>query len=219
VSEHDGSRQRLNDEQHVDWLRLIRTENAGPRGIRAQMPGICALTPYPAWWWSKRPNVRARSSPRGLRTNSAARCSPCPARRSTRAPPADQAGCHPCCLRRRHDRGAYPDPRLAAAGNADVEDAGNPARRAAGCRRRAAQARDLAARPRAGADRRSRARGGCDTGGRYRSFYSSSNSPDAWSATAAGSSRYSRLGRISWARIVPFARPRAAPYRAGSSAK
>jgi len=25
---------RLSDEQRMDWLRLIRTENVGPRGIR-----------------------------------------------------------------------------------------------------------------------------------------------------------------------------------------
>ena len=29
---------RLNDEQLVDWLRLIRSENIGPRGIMAQTP-------------------------------------------------------------------------------------------------------------------------------------------------------------------------------------
>jgi hypothetical protein len=34
--EHGG--QRLTDEQRIDWLRLIRTENVGPRGIMAQTP-------------------------------------------------------------------------------------------------------------------------------------------------------------------------------------
>jgi hypothetical protein len=29
---------RLTDEQKVDWLRLIRSENVGPRGIMAQTP-------------------------------------------------------------------------------------------------------------------------------------------------------------------------------------
>ncbi|MEI7806300.1 MAG: hypothetical protein WCI56_13330 [Hyphomicrobiales bacterium] len=29
---------RLTDEQRLDWLRLMRTENVGPRGIRAQTP-------------------------------------------------------------------------------------------------------------------------------------------------------------------------------------
>lgn len=29
---------RLTDEQRADWLRLIRTENVGPRGIMAQVP-------------------------------------------------------------------------------------------------------------------------------------------------------------------------------------
>ncbi len=29
---------RLSDEQRIDWLRLIRTENVGPRGIMAQTP-------------------------------------------------------------------------------------------------------------------------------------------------------------------------------------
>jgi hypothetical protein len=29
---------RLSDEQKLDWLRLIRSENVGPRGIMAQTP-------------------------------------------------------------------------------------------------------------------------------------------------------------------------------------
>lgn len=29
---------RLSDEQKLDWLRLIRSENVGPRGILAQTP-------------------------------------------------------------------------------------------------------------------------------------------------------------------------------------
>ncbi|WP_457796471.1 hypothetical protein [Methylocystis sp. S23] len=33
-----GSGARLSDEQLVDWLRLIRSENIGPRGIMAQTP-------------------------------------------------------------------------------------------------------------------------------------------------------------------------------------
>jgi hypothetical protein len=28
----------LTDEQRVDWLRLIRSDNVGPRGMMAQMP-------------------------------------------------------------------------------------------------------------------------------------------------------------------------------------
>lgn len=28
----------LTDEQRLDWLRLIRSENIGPRGIMAQTP-------------------------------------------------------------------------------------------------------------------------------------------------------------------------------------
>jgi hypothetical protein len=28
----------LTDEQRLDWLRLIRSENVGPRGIMAQTP-------------------------------------------------------------------------------------------------------------------------------------------------------------------------------------
>lgn len=28
---------RLTDEQLLSWLRLIRSENVGPRGLRAQM--------------------------------------------------------------------------------------------------------------------------------------------------------------------------------------
>jgi hypothetical protein len=29
---------RLTDEQRIDWLRLIRSHNIGPRGIMAQTP-------------------------------------------------------------------------------------------------------------------------------------------------------------------------------------
>ncbi len=29
---------RLTDERRIDWLRLIRTPNIGPRGIMAQTP-------------------------------------------------------------------------------------------------------------------------------------------------------------------------------------
>jgi DprA-like N-terminal HHH domain len=29
---------RLTDEQRLDWLRLIRSDNVGPRGIMAQTP-------------------------------------------------------------------------------------------------------------------------------------------------------------------------------------
>jgi hypothetical protein len=32
---------RLSDEQRVDWLQLIRSENVGPRGIMAQTPQAC----------------------------------------------------------------------------------------------------------------------------------------------------------------------------------
>jgi hypothetical protein len=28
----------LTDEERIDWLRLIRSENVGPRGIMAQTP-------------------------------------------------------------------------------------------------------------------------------------------------------------------------------------
>jgi gluconate kinase len=28
---------RLTDEQRLDWLRLIRSDNIGPRGLRAQL--------------------------------------------------------------------------------------------------------------------------------------------------------------------------------------
>jgi len=33
-----GERIKLTEEQRLDWLRLIRTDNIGPRGIMAQMP-------------------------------------------------------------------------------------------------------------------------------------------------------------------------------------
>jgi hypothetical protein len=29
---------QLSDEQRIDWLRLIRSQNIGPRGIMAQTP-------------------------------------------------------------------------------------------------------------------------------------------------------------------------------------
>jgi hypothetical protein len=29
---------RLTDEQRLDWLQLIRSQNVGPRGIMAQTP-------------------------------------------------------------------------------------------------------------------------------------------------------------------------------------
>jgi hypothetical protein len=31
-------RVKLSDEQRLDWLRLIRSDNIGPRGIMAQTP-------------------------------------------------------------------------------------------------------------------------------------------------------------------------------------
>lgn len=34
----NGDHFRLTDEQRIDWLRLIRAENVGPRGLMAQMP-------------------------------------------------------------------------------------------------------------------------------------------------------------------------------------
>jgi hypothetical protein len=33
-----GERVKLTEEQRLDWLRLIRTDNIGPRGIMAQLP-------------------------------------------------------------------------------------------------------------------------------------------------------------------------------------
>jgi DNA processing protein len=40
---------RLTDEQRIDWLRLIRSQNVGPRGIMAQTPpcGVWAIIPGP----------------------------------------------------------------------------------------------------------------------------------------------------------------------------
>jgi shikimate kinase len=32
------NRIHLTDEQRIDWLRLIRSQNVGPRGIMAQTP-------------------------------------------------------------------------------------------------------------------------------------------------------------------------------------
>ncbi len=34
---------RLTDEQRLDWLRLIRSQNIGPRGIMAQTPSQPAV--------------------------------------------------------------------------------------------------------------------------------------------------------------------------------
>ena len=31
---------RLTDEQRIDWLRLIRSDNIGPRGLRAHLHQI-----------------------------------------------------------------------------------------------------------------------------------------------------------------------------------
>jgi hypothetical protein len=36
---------RLTDEQRIDWLRLIRSQNVGPRGIMAQTPLLVAFGP------------------------------------------------------------------------------------------------------------------------------------------------------------------------------
>jgi hypothetical protein len=33
-----GEGVRLSEEQRLDWLRLIRSDNIGPRGIMAQTP-------------------------------------------------------------------------------------------------------------------------------------------------------------------------------------
>jgi len=37
---------RLTDEQRIDWLRLIRSENVGPRGIMAQTPPLFVRQPF-----------------------------------------------------------------------------------------------------------------------------------------------------------------------------
>jgi hypothetical protein len=34
----DAAHLRLTDSQRLDWLRLFRSENVGPRGILAQTP-------------------------------------------------------------------------------------------------------------------------------------------------------------------------------------
>jgi hypothetical protein len=34
VSGTDGDDARLTDDQRIDWLRLIRSDNVGPRGVR-----------------------------------------------------------------------------------------------------------------------------------------------------------------------------------------
>ena len=38
VSGNTSSTTHLSDEQRIDWLRLIRSEHVGPRGIMAQTP-------------------------------------------------------------------------------------------------------------------------------------------------------------------------------------
>jgi hypothetical protein len=37
----------LSDEQRIDWLRLIRSDNVGPRGLRAH------LQPNRCWPWGR----------------------------------------------------------------------------------------------------------------------------------------------------------------------
>jgi len=34
---------QLTDEQRIDWLRLIRSPNVGPRGLWAHLHGVCAI--------------------------------------------------------------------------------------------------------------------------------------------------------------------------------
>ena len=42
----NGQSVRLTDEQRIDWLRLIRSPNIGPRGMQSQYRrGIVARTP------------------------------------------------------------------------------------------------------------------------------------------------------------------------------
>jgi hypothetical protein len=38
MQEQSNSRSSLTDAQRIDWLRLIRSDNVGPRGIMAQTP-------------------------------------------------------------------------------------------------------------------------------------------------------------------------------------
>jgi hypothetical protein len=38
VDINTSSTTHLTDEQRIDWLRLIRSDNVGPRGIMAQTP-------------------------------------------------------------------------------------------------------------------------------------------------------------------------------------
>jgi hypothetical protein len=35
---NDTQHNHLTDEQRIDWLRLIRSDNVGPRGIMPQTP-------------------------------------------------------------------------------------------------------------------------------------------------------------------------------------
>jgi hypothetical protein len=38
MQEQPNTRSSLTDAQRIDWLRLIRSDNVGPRGIMAQTP-------------------------------------------------------------------------------------------------------------------------------------------------------------------------------------
>jgi DNA processing protein len=38
MSNNTQNTTHLTDEQRIDWLRLIRSDNVGPRGIMAQTP-------------------------------------------------------------------------------------------------------------------------------------------------------------------------------------
>ena len=43
-----SSTAQLTDDQRLDWLRLIRSDNVGPRGIMAQTPQDISTAP-PKW--------------------------------------------------------------------------------------------------------------------------------------------------------------------------
>jgi predicted Rossmann fold nucleotide-binding protein DprA/Smf involved in DNA uptake len=45
LGEHITEGVRLTDEQRLDWLRLIRSENVGPRGLRAQLVRLSQSSP------------------------------------------------------------------------------------------------------------------------------------------------------------------------------
>src|SRR3954452_20041739 len=57
---------RLSDEQKLDWLRLIRSDNIGPRTFRDLINRYCGATAAP----KALPDINKRGGGRGIRISS-----------------------------------------------------------------------------------------------------------------------------------------------------